>query len=144
MDTQRLERIGQALEAFVVWARVLDSRRTFPFGEIRLTRAQWETLFFIAHAESPVRPSGLADVMGVTRGAVTQLVAGLLGAGLIDQGTDPRDARRRMLMLSGDTRVRVDGFERELATGLAPRFADLDDQELARLTELLRRTKGAR
>lgn len=135
----RLALVGRALEAFVVWARVLDSHRSFPFGDLQLTRAQLETLFLVAHSATPVTPSGLADSLGVTRGAVTQLVGGLIEAGLVTQHADAADARRRVLHLSERSRARVDDFEREFAIGVAPRFDALTDTELATLVDLLGR-----
>lgn len=142
MTTSRSTWIGQALEVFVVWARVLDSHRTFPFGELQLTRSQLEALFFIAHTDTPATPGALAEVLGVTRGAVTQLVAGLVDMGMVQRQPHPLDGRRRVLALSPASRTQVDGFERDLIFGLAPRFERLDDAELQALAVLLGKTKG--
>ncbi len=143
-EEARLQRVGMALEAFAVWARVLDSHQSFPFGEVRLARAQWEALFLVAHSAVPATPSSLATALGVTRGAVTQLLAGLFEAGLVEQRVDARDGRRRVLSLSVASKARVEGFERDLAASLAPRFAALTDAELAVLVELLNRTREVR
>lgn len=140
MITDRATLTGRALEAFVVWARVLDSHRTFPFGDLHLTRTQLQALFQVAHAEAPVTPGALAGALGVTRGAVTQLVAGLVRLGLLAQARDRTDGRRRVLELTPASRARVDSFEAGLVRQLAPRFAGLSDAELATLAELLSRT----
>jgi DNA-binding MarR family transcriptional regulator len=140
----RLELVGRAVEVFVVWARVLDSHRRFPFGELDLSRSQVEALFLVAHSGDAVTPGRLAEELGVTRGAVTQLVAGLLDAGLVEQQRDAADARRRVLVLSAASRTRVQEFEREVVAELAPRFDDLDDAELETLAALLARTRGRR
>ncbi len=125
----------------MVWARRLDSHRRFPFGDLDLSRSQVEVLFLVAHSESPLSPGGLAAALGVTPGAVTQLVAGLIEAGLVEQERDPADARRRVLVLSAGSRTRVAAFEREVVRELAPRFDGLDDAELETLAELLARTR---
>ena len=70
--------IGAAIEAIVMWTRVMDSHRMIPFGELNLSRAQLEVLFHIAHSPSPATPGAIAARLGVTAGAVTQLVTGLV------------------------------------------------------------------
>lgn len=133
--------IGRAVEVFVVWSRVLDSHRTFPFGDLQLSRSQTEVLFLVAHADAPLSPGRLAEALGVTRGAVTQLVAGLVATGLVEQRTDLGDARRRTLGLTAESRDRVDGFEQAIVRELSPRFDALADSELETLAGLLARTR---
>lgn len=135
--------VGRAVEAIVVWARTLDSHRVFPFEGLELTRAQLEALFIVVHSEEPVTPGVLAARLGVTPGAVTQLVAGLAASGLVAQRRDPGDGRRRVLVLTPEWAERVAGFEREVSRQLAPRFDALDDAEVALLGDLLHRTTGA-
>lgn len=134
--------VGRAVEAIVVWARTLDSHRVFPFAGLELTRAQLEALFFIAHSDRPATPGVLAGRLGVTPGAVTQLVAGLIADGLVSQERDPADGRRRVLVLAPACAERVAGFEREVVRRLAPHFDALDDAEVESLAALLQRTIG--
>lgn len=143
-DAVRAGRIAAALESFAVWARVLDSHRKFPFDDLQLTRAQVETLFLVAHGGVSMTPGALAEALGVTRGAVTQLVSGLTAAGLVEQQRDRADGRRRVLVLSEGSRVRVARLEASLVGELADRFDGLDDAELDTLTVLLARTRGLR
>ena len=135
----RLEHIGRVLEVFVEWARFLDSRRTFPFGDLKLTRSQVQALFLIAHVESPATPGLLAESLQVTPGAVTQLMVGLTDAGLIVSQRDRGDARRRVLHLSEVSRARVEAFEQDMIRQVAPRFVGLDDNEVQTLATLLAR-----
>lgn len=137
----RLEQVGRALECLVVWARLLDSHRGFPFDELQLTRAQLEALFFVAHSPTPATPTALAKALGVTGGAVTQLLAGLIDAGLVVQERDPEDGRRRALVLSPDSDARVAGFERALSLSMTERFSALTDDELDTMVRLLSTTK---
>ena len=95
----------------------------------------------VAHSDAPVTPGTLAAELGVTPGAVTQLVSGLVAAGLVEQIREPADARRRVLVLSDGSRTRVQEFEREVVRELAPRFAGLDDTELETLVGLLAQTR---
>lgn len=143
-ERTRLDDVAAAIEVFVEWARVLDSQRSFPFGGLKLTRGQLEALFLIAHADQPATPGSLARSLRVTPGAVTQVLAGLLDAGLVEQRRDPSDARRRVLELSTAARNQVDTAERAIAENLAPRFTRLNDAELVLLAQLLQKTRGIR
>ncbi|AQX14965.1 MULTISPECIES: MarR family winged helix-turn-helix transcriptional regulator [Tessaracoccus] len=132
--------IGGAIEAIVMWSRVMDSHRMIPFGELNLSRAQLEVLFHIAHSPSPATPGAIAARLGVTAGAVTQLVAGLSDLGLVRQDRDTVDGRRRLLVLEPTAQQQVAGFEQAIINELSPRFDGLSDAELATLTGLLART----
>ena len=132
--------IGGAIEAIVMWSRVVDSHRMISFGELNLSRAQLEVLFHIAHSPSPATPGAIAARLGVTAGAVTQLVAGLSDLGLVRQDRDTTDGRRRLLILEPTARTHVEGFEQAIIDDLSPRFDALSDAELATLTGLLART----
>jgi len=131
---------GAAIEAIAVWTRVMDSHRMIPFGELNLSRAQLEVLFHIAHSPSPAIPGAIAARLGVTAGAVTQLVTGLVELGLVRQDRDTVDGRRRLLVLEPTAQDQVAGFEQAIIDELAPRFDGLSDAELATLTGLLART----
>ncbi|MGV8910874.1 MAG: MarR family winged helix-turn-helix transcriptional regulator [Propionicimonas sp.] len=98
-------------------------------------------MFFVAHSTGPATPTALAKALGVTRGAVTQMLAGLLGAGLVEQQRDLADGRRRVVVLSPDSRARVAGFERDLSLRVAGRFSTLSEDELEMLVVLLEKTK---
>ena len=135
--------IGGAIEAIVMWTRVMDSHRMIPFGELNLSRAQLEVLFHIAHSPSPATPGAIAARLGVTAGAVTQLVTGLVELGLVRQDRDTTDGRRRLLILEPTARTHVEGFEQAIIADLSPRFDALSDEELATLTGLLARTTEA-
>ena len=135
--------IGGAIEAIVMWTRVMDSHRMIPFGELNLRRAQLDVLFHIAHSPSPATPGAIAGRLGITAGAVTQLVAGLVELGLVRQDRDTVDGRRRLLVLEPTAQQQVAGFEQAIIDDLSPRFAGLSDAELVTLTGLLARTTQA-
>lgn len=126
------------------WARLLDSRRTFPFGDLNLTRSQVHALFLIAHVHGQVTPGLLAESLQVTPGAVTQLMVGLTEAGLIVNERDPGDARRRVLHLSAVSSARVEAFEQDVIRQLVPGFDGLDDNDVRTLALLLARVNPPR
>lgn len=137
---QRRKLLGEVLESVTAWSRLLGSTRSASFRGRKLSRSQLEALFLIAHRPPPVTPSSLARDLGLTAGAVTQLLDGLRHAGLVDQRPHPGDARSRVLTLTQDAGRQVSVYEDAAVAGLAGRFAGLDDAELATLSRLLART----
>jgi len=132
----RSDLIGSVLESVTALARELTAGREPPFGR-RLTRNQVETLFVLAHSAEPVTPKHLASGLGVTAGAVTQLVDGLVSQRLVESVAHPGDARSRVLRLTDSAQATVDRFEREAVERTAHRFDGLDDEQLRELATSL-------
>lgn len=132
--------LAEVLESVVHWSRQLGSVRAAPFRGMQLGRSQLEALFLIAHRPPPMSPGSLARELRLTPGAVTQLLDGLREVGLVDQQPHPSDARSRVLTLTPDAGRQVAEFESGLVAALAGDFSDLDDTELAVLSDLLART----
>jgi DNA-binding MarR family transcriptional regulator len=134
--TDRSQLIGSILESLTVLGRELTAGREPPFGR-RMTRNQMETLFVLAHRAEPVTPKQLAAELGVTPGAVTQLVDGLMREELVESVTHPHDARSRVLRLTDPARDTVSRFERDAVQRMASRFDGLDDEQLTALAASL-------
>ena len=128
--------ISAVLEAVAMVARELMTGREPPFGR-RMTRNQVDVLFILAHSAEPVTPTHLADGLGVTPGAVTQLVDGLAGLGLVNSTTHPHDARSRVIRLTPAARSAVDDFEWQAVQRMAHRFDELTDEQLSVLAASL-------
>lgn len=137
----RVEQVGRVLEAVAGWSRLLAGGPTLPFGSLSLSRSQTDALFLLARAPEPITPGMLASRLGLTPGAVTQLLEGLRAAGLVTQHPHPSDARSHLLSLSASARDQVDVFEQATITRLTDRFTDLSDIELTALADLLTRTR---
>ncbi|WP_418275406.1 MarR family winged helix-turn-helix transcriptional regulator [Isoptericola jiangsuensis] len=140
--TGRPQLVAAVLESVVGLSRELASARRSPFGDQQLSSSQLDALFLLAHAPTPLTPGALADRLGVTRGAVTQLVDGLRSLGLVDQVPHPTDARSRLLVLTPDAREKVADFESATVRRLEPRFAALSTDDLDQLARLLGRATG--
>jgi DNA-binding MarR family transcriptional regulator len=128
--------ISAVLESVAVVARELMAGREPPFGR-RMTRNQVDVLFILAHSAEAVTPGHLADGLGVTPGAITQLVDRLASLGLVDSTAHPHDARSRVLRLTPAARSAVDRFEGEAVRRMAHRFDGLTDEQLAPLAAWL-------
>jgi len=89
----------------------------------------------------PATPGQLADLTGLTTGAVTGMLKRLEDAGLVRRDADPRDARRVIVSLDPDSR-RLHEVERVLhamTEAWAEAAADLDETRAATLLEFLKR-----
>lgn len=98
-----------------------------------------DILYVVAHHPGPVTPSRLAAVLGVTPGAVTQLVDALQADALLSREAHPNDARSCVLRLTPSARAEITASEQQVVADFAPRFAALTDRQLATLADLLRR-----
>ena len=77
--------------------------------------------------------------LGITAGAVTQLVDRLREAGLVEQAPHPHDARSRVIRLSSIARAEVDVFEGGVIAEMRRHFGGLSDADIVQLGALLSR-----
>ncbi|TQK17546.1 DNA-binding MarR family transcriptional regulator [Microbacterium sp. SLBN-154] len=131
--------IGRVLEGVVSARRLLGDARRRPFASLMLTTSQLEAMFLLSHTAEPVTPGRLAQRLGITAGAVTQLVDGLRKSGLVEQAPHPTDARSRVIRLSPSARAEVDVFEAGVVAEMRRHFAGLSEAELIVLGDLLSR-----
>lgn len=144
--TQRVERttaIGDVLEAVVTLSRGLAGPRSTPFGDLVLTRTQWDILFLLAHDAEPVTPGRLARTLKVTPGAITQAMDQLRTHALVEQFSSDSDGRARVWRLTASASAQVAAFEAATIDRTAPWFDALSDGELAQLAALLKRVDAA-
>lgn len=133
--------IGDILVQVVALSRAIAAQRRTPFEGVELTSSQLSLLFLLAHSQDPVTPGAASSVLGITRGAVTQLVDGLRAVGLVESSPNPEDRRSRILHLTATERARVSDYEAGVARRLTPHFQALTDDELHTLAELLGRVE---
>ena len=133
----RDEALRRVLEGVIAAGRLLGEARRRPFAAAALTSSQLEALFVVSHATAPVTPVALASRLGLTAGAITQLVDGLKRAGLVEQTPHPDYARSRVIRLSDSARREVDAFEAEVVADMRRHVSRLTDDELDQLGRLL-------
>ena len=100
------------------------------FGRLDLTEARFTTVLLIYRLEieqGQAAPSELADLAGIGRAAMSQLLDGLADAGWIDRQTDPADRRRVVVRLTAKSRRRLEQF--------LPRHYERIRQVLGKLTK---------
>ncbi|WP_353111634.1 MarR family transcriptional regulator [Microbacterium sp.] len=102
--------------------------------------AQWR-LLGILEPGNPLRVGALARAARTTQPGMTRLIGELERVGLLARTPDPDDSRATLVAITPAGADALHEWRREFRTTLAPRFADLDDDDwrvLARAAELLR------
>lgn len=94
----RLKRLGELLQAQVsdVYAEQAES-----------FRARWFPVLIALSRTSPLSIVQLAAILGLTHTAVAQIAQEMEGQGLIGSQQDPRDGRRRLLVLTAEGKVTI-------------------------------------
>lgn len=134
---RRDDAVGEVLFRLVALSRRLSSSRRHPFGDARLTGAQLDALLLLAHCDGAATAGALSAALGLTPGAVTQLVDSLVVTKLVERIADPVDARVRRVQLTDAARRQVSRFEDVTAREVMPWFAALDDDSVRDLARLL-------
>lgn len=129
--------VAAVLESVTLLGRALAAERRVPFHGRSLTRTQMQTLYFLAHDRHFVTPKRLAATLGVTAGAVTQLVDGLREEHLVEIASNPQDARSRIIRLTAGAATEIGEFERGTVERLLPLFNALSEDELQNLAKAL-------
>lgn len=104
-----------------------------------VTVAEW-ALMRVLYGSEPMAPSRLAEVMGLTRGAVTKLANRLVGKGLIVRDADPADGRAQTLTLTPTGAEFVPELAALADQNEAECFAHLSGEERRVLERILRDT----
>ncbi len=144
----RQQGLARVLAAIGMVNREFTARGSYPFQGRALGRSQLDLLFVLSQAGGSatgggVGVGGLAAALGVTSGAVTQLVDALRSEGLVTSEVNPADRRGRIIRLTADAAVEVDAFQRNYVVALAPRFDALTTAEVAELERLLNKVQAA-
>lgn len=108
-----------------------------PPGGILLSAPQAMLLFTIAHQPGSISVKDLAEKVGVTPGAVTQLVNALVEKGLVQREGDPADRRVVRLKVTKKATDQFEKFRREHLAAYQPIFDVLSDDDLRQLIALM-------
>jgi len=95
----------------------------------RITPSQWGALLVIEqHGGSTLK--GMAESLGITSSAATQLVDGLVASGYVTRGTNTEDRRAITLTLSKKTKVHITKMKKQVLQKFLTFFDVLSDTEL--------------
>jgi DNA-binding MarR family transcriptional regulator len=108
-----------------------------PPGETPLSPPQASILFTIAHHKDGVSVKELAELTGVTPGAITQFVDTLVRKDQVTREGDPTDRRVVRLKITESARERFEQHRREHFASFAKVFDVLSDTEIKQLIALM-------
>ena len=109
-------------------------RRTAPLG---LSPHQSRALRVIGEA-GPLRPSDVAERLGIVARSATDSISGLVSAGYVERRTDPADGRAHLLALSASGQAALAEVYRARNEVASEFFGRLDPTQRATLAALLR------
>ncbi|MCK2031439.1 MULTISPECIES: MarR family winged helix-turn-helix transcriptional regulator [Microbacterium] len=101
--------------------------------------AQWRVLSLLDQS-GPRRVGELATAARTTQPGMTRLLGALEREGLIRRSPDPDDSRATVVAATPDGTAALAAWRSEFRETIAPRFADLDDDDwhaLTRAAEIL-------
>jgi DNA-binding MarR family transcriptional regulator len=108
-----------------------------PPGEQPLSPPQANLLFVIAHKKEGVSVKELAEISGVTPGAITQFTDALVARGLVMREGDPADRRVVKLKVTKSAIEQFERFRQEHLSSFAKTFEVLSDDEIQQLITLM-------
>jgi DNA-binding MarR family transcriptional regulator len=133
--TNRKAQIEDLLEDFHSMRRCMTMRIERPSKGPRITPAQWSVLMQIVHrGESTVKE--VADALGISSSAATQLVDGLVKGGYVDRVQSTADRRAVTLTLSKKTKNRVGKMKEHAVDKFLSAFTVLNDKEFSQYCAL--------
>ncbi len=123
------------------WLRLVSNQVSLAFQRrveaSGVTVAEWVILRTMLEL-GPSHPSGLADQIGLTRGAVSKLVARLVAKGLVDCAASERDGRAQIVSLTAKGRRLVPVLARQADENEVALFGSLSAAERSELGRRLR------
>lgn len=108
-----------------------------PPDEPPLSPPQANIFFTIAHKRQGTSVKELAEETGVTPGAITQFIDGLVEKGLVMREGDPADRRVVRLKITDFARKQFEKFRQEHLASFSRVFEVLSDDELKQLIALM-------
>jgi DNA-binding MarR family transcriptional regulator len=103
-----------------------------------LSRAQIGMLFMISHHKR-LQVKQVADFLGISKSAASQLLEPLSQKGLIERRTDPKDRRIARFRLSKTGTSELKKIHKSKYSGMRSRMENLDKEDLNRLVKISRK-----
>ena len=104
-----------------------------------VTVAEW-AMMRVMFGQEPLAPSRIAELMGMTRGAITRLADRLIGKGLVSRGASRDDGRAQILSLTPKAEKLVPRLAALADRNDAEAFAPLSEEERRALQAILEKS----
>jgi DNA-binding MarR family transcriptional regulator len=137
MSSTRKELLQSLAEKMASIMRRVHKGQGFKFSVFILRPPQVRILFFITRQNEEVAIKDLAEMLGVTPGAVTQFLDGLVDIGLVRREEDIKDRRIMRIKLTELARSKLEEFRKAYLASASQVFDILSDAEIKELVRLL-------
>ncbi len=144
MNSERQELLKVLIEKFSSTAHNMHSSQCFPFGDFLLRKQQIMILFFIFENKGLASVKAIAKYLGVTSGAITQFVDGLVEKKLVEREENVKDRRGVNIKLTAATKRKFNTFKKDYISSASHAFTALSDEELILFISLLNKIKTLR
>ncbi len=141
IDDRLITTFGLLAEAYSATERRVGPAMESATG---LPHTWFEVLIRLARSDGGQLTMGaLAEEVALTSGGVTRLVDRMIGAGLVERRSSPRDRRVTHAAITGPGRTALDRAAVVHARTLREVFAGFSDRDLSALDGLLDRLRGS-
>lgn len=132
---KRIQLIEEILHSFHSIRNITKTKAASLSHQNRITHSQWFVLKIIEHYKSK-SIKDIAETLGISSSAATQLVDGLVQSGFVTRKEDPNDRRLVQLELSPKGKKHLATTKEKRITEMANIFGSLTDKELEELVRL--------
>jgi DNA-binding MarR family transcriptional regulator len=143
MESDMLEPVPELTDHLGYWLRLLSNHVSHGFarkvaGE-GVTVAEW-AIMRVMYGAGPLAPSRVAELMGMTRGAITRLADRLIAKGLLLREASETDGRAQTLRLTSKAERLVPRLAALADGNDAEAFAPLGAEECRALRAILEKS----
>lgn len=140
-DFSREVLIHELLQRFRAVFQGVRSGFRFHQTAHNLGAAEVGVMMCLGHSKDGVSVKDLASDIGITSGAVTQLVDKLLAKGLVERVEDLVDRRSVHIVLSAQARQGREQMKKEYFAQMSAIFGELSDDDLVQMIALFNKVK---
>lgn len=127
--------LTELTETMIRTKRALQASMRPHMQHLDISGSQLELLITIAHLQ-PVSATSLAKELGLTPGAISQLVEGLVQLDLVSRQADATDRRTQQLQISANGQTHLHALRTQRASAIKTIMSELSDEELHSLLVL--------
>lgn len=143
MINKRPELLRDLLEKLSRAIHSMHKDQGFPFGDSLLGKQQVMILFFIYENKGVSSVKDIAKFLGVTSGAVTQFIDGLVNKKIVQREENSKDRRSINIKLTVNSEKIINNFRRKYFESASHSFDFFSDKELKQFIKLVEKIKTA-
>ncbi|HUD20953.1 MAG TPA: MarR family transcriptional regulator [Candidatus Saccharimonadales bacterium] len=144
MQKTRQENIQDCFETFHKVVHDFRGGHHSRFEQHRFGGSPIRIMFLISHRPEGLTVKDIAEKLGITSGAVTQIVDELAAKGLVARTEDPNDRRVIRVARADRTRNLFRGLRAKFFHRIEPMFDNLTDEEIRTLRDLIAKLGSAK